>query len=58
MGDWRGFLDRLERDTKRKTHWHPRVEAEIERRANAIREEIDACEAWHEEAGSLHETAG
>jgi hypothetical protein len=58
MQDWREFLDTLESDAKRKTLWHDRVMSEVERRANAIREEIDACEAWHEEAGSLHEMVG
>jgi hypothetical protein len=58
MGDWREFLERLEKDATWKAAWHPRVTAEIERRANAIREEIDKCEAWHEKAGSLHEMVG
>lgn len=58
MDDWREFLERLEREAKRKTHWHDRVEAEIERRAESIREEIDKCEAWHEKNGSLDKQAG
>jgi hypothetical protein len=58
MQDWREFLERLEHDAKRRTLWHDRVTAEIERRADSIREEIDKCEAWHENAGSLHEMVG
>lgn len=58
MQDWQEFLDTLESDAKQKTHWHPRVTAEIERRVESIREEIDACEARHEKAGSLNEMVG
>jgi hypothetical protein len=58
MQDWREFLERLEREANRKTLWHDRVMSEVERRANAIREEIDKCEAWHEKAGSLNEMVG
>ena len=58
MSDWREFLEMLEHEAKRKTHWHPRVTAEIERRIESIREEIDKCEAWHEKAGSLHRPVG
>lgn len=58
MQDWREFLDRLESNATSATHWHPRVTAEIERRANAIREEIEDCRAWHAANGSLHEMTG
>ena len=58
MQDWREFLSRLEDEANRKAWAHDRVSAEIERRVTAINEEIDACEAWHEEAGSLHEMVG
>lgn len=57
IGDWRDFLICLEHRATRGMH-HPRVEAEIERRASAIRAEIDACEEWHASAGSLHEEIG
>jgi hypothetical protein len=58
MQDWREFLNRLESEATGNTDWHPRVAAEIERRANAIREEIEDCRAWHEKNGSLHEATG
>jgi len=58
MQDWWEFLERLEREANRKAIWHDRVMSEVERRANAIREEIDKCEAWHKNAGSLHEMVG
>jgi hypothetical protein len=55
MGDWREFLDKLEQVATSDTVWHERVTAEIERRAQSIREEIDACEARHVEHGSIDE---
>jgi len=58
IGDWRDFLICLEHRAKRHSLHHSRVEAEIERRAASIRAEIDACEVWHESAGSLHEEIG
>jgi hypothetical protein len=58
IGDWREFLSRLESDAKHHCLWHPRIEAEIERRAALIHAEIDACEEWHASAGSLHEEIG
>ena len=58
MGDWREFLERLEKEAAWNTAFHPLVKTEIERRAASIREEIDKCEAWHEEAGSLNEMVG
>ena len=58
MQDWKEFLNRLESEATSNTDWHPRVTTEIERRANAIREEIEDCRAWHEGAGSLHEMVG
>lgn len=58
MQDWKGFLNRLKSDATSNTDWHPRVTAEIERRATAIREEIEDCRAWHAENGSLHEMVG
>ena len=58
MDDWREFLERLESDATRAAMWHDRVTAEIERRAESIREEIDKCEAWHEKNGSLDKQAG
>jgi hypothetical protein len=56
--DWREFLERLESKAIRENRWREKVAMEIERRAEAIREEIDACEAWHEAAGSLHDATG
>lgn len=56
--DWREFLDRLEREAIRAAMWHDRVMAEIQRRVAAITAEIDACEAWHTEHGSLEEQVG
>lgn len=58
IGDWRKFLARLEREAHRKAWAHDRVSAEIERRAESIREEIDKCEVWHAEHGSLEEMVG
>lgn len=58
LEDWREFLARLEDDARRKAMWHERVIAEIERRAESIRAEIDACEAWHRENGSLEKEIG
>ena len=58
MGDWREFLARLEDEANRKAWMHDRVSAEIESRAQSIREEIDACEAWHTEHGSIDEQVG
>lgn len=58
IGDWREFLSRLEHDAKRDCLHHSRVEREIERRAAAIHAEIDACEAWHDAAGTLHQEIG
>lgn len=58
MEDWREFLERLESEATSKTRWRDRVTAEIERRAESIREEINACEAWHVEHGSIDEQAG
>ena len=58
MEDWREFLARLEDEANRKAWAHDRVSAEIERRVSAITEEIDACEAWHTEHGSIDEQVG
>lgn len=57
IGDWREFLSRLERETTRHL-CRPRVEREIERRAAYIHAEIDACEDWHEKAGTLNQEIG
>ena len=58
MEDWREFLGRLEREALYKAWASDCVMAEIESRAKSIREEIDACEAWHEKNGSLDEQVG
>ena len=58
MDDWRGFLERLEREAHCKAWAHDRVMSVVESRAQSIREEIDACEAWHEKNGSIDEMAG
>ena len=58
LQDWREFLSRLEDEATRAARWHERICAEIERRAESIRAEIDACEAWHRENGSIDEEIG
>ena len=58
MDDWREFLARLEDEANRRAWAHDRVSAEIERRVSAIHAEIDACEAWHVEHGSIDEQVG
>ena len=58
MGDWREFLERLNDEASRKVWQLDRVSAEIERRVAAIHAEIDACEAWHVEHGSIDEQSG
>lgn len=54
--DWRDLLASMVRDSSRP--WYPRIMAEIEKREASISAEIDACEAWHEENGSLHSQVG
>lgn len=58
LEDWREFLSRLEDEARRKAMWHDRVMAEVQRRVASIHAEIDACEAWHRENGSLQEEIG
>ena len=50
--DWRSFLASLEVDALRSAETEDE-ETRIENLAAAISEEIDACEAYHESAGTL-----
>lgn len=50
--DWREFADMLFRSLS----WDEREE--IEPAYDALMAEIDACEAWHQKNGSLHEMIG
>ncbi|HSG04878.1 MAG TPA: hypothetical protein VLB09_00615 [Nitrospiria bacterium] len=63
--DWRDFLDQLESEHRRELENQDKEENEIEADLAAFEEtleritaEIDACEAWHEKAGSLHSEIG
>ena len=54
--DWREFLSNLERDT---LHTLEDDEQEqLEALVESITAEIDACEAYHESAGTLHNEIG
>lgn len=53
--DWRDFLSNLFRDLRRHAETDEE-EANIEHLEAQISEEIDACEAYHEQAGTLHES--
>jgi len=52
LNDWREFADMLFSSLS----WDEREE--IEPAHDALLAEIDACEAWHEKNGSLHEMIG
>lgn len=58
LGDWYAFLHRLRNEALGVALHHDRVSAEISRRAAAIYAEIEACEVWHAERGSLTEQVG
>lgn len=51
--DWREFLSNLFRDLRRHAETDEE-EANIEQLESQISGEIDACEAHHEQAGTLH----
>lgn len=62
--DWRDYAEQLREDYERHA-WNMEseeeaeaFEAELETRADALAEAIDACEAWHEANGSLWEMVG
>lgn len=58
LGDWCEFLHRLRHEALGVALNHDRVSAEIERRADSIYAEIEACEEWHAERGTLEEQIG
>ncbi len=58
LGDWWEFLHRLRHTALGIALHHDRVSAEIERRADSIGAELEACEAWHAENGTLNEEIG
>lgn len=55
--DWREFLSNLRRDAIRACETDEQ-EQELEALVVALDAEIDSCEAWHDENGSLHEEIG
>ena len=63
IDDWREFVDDLKDDAMRQA-WklddaeEDKAEAAINAWHDAITAEIDACEAWHEANGSLHNQIG
>lgn len=54
--DMRDNLSTLRRDTRHQ--YSERTEEILNRIVEAIGAEIDACELWHEQAGSLHQLTG
>ena len=63
--DWRDFLATLESEHRRELENQDKEENEIEadlatfeETLERITDEIDSCEAWHENAGSLHSQIG
>jgi hypothetical protein len=63
--DWRDFLETLTRGATRTLEGLDMESEEIdalletlETVTESITDEIDACEAWHEKAGSLHAEIG
>ena len=63
--DWRDFLATLESEHRRELKNQDKDESEIEadlatfeETLERITDEIDSCEAWHENAGSLHSQIG
>lgn len=64
IDDWREFVDDVRDDAMRQA-WNmdadegrEAVEHDVEAWHDKITQEIDACEAWHEANGSLHEQVG
>lgn len=58
MQDWRDFLSDLFRDYRRGNDEDEITDAELDAIEASIDAEIDACEAYHETAGTLHEQIG
>lgn len=61
--DWREFVELLRADACRESYKlddadENKAEAEINAWHDAITAEIDACETWHEQNGSLHAEIG
>ncbi len=62
--DWREYVELLKRDADREAFMADSdaemeaMEALIESWHDTLSAEIDACEAWHEKAGSLHSVIG
>lgn len=54
--DWREFLSNLERDTRHTLE--DDEQEQLEALVESITAEIDACEAYHESAGTLHSEIG
>jgi len=54
MQDWRDFLSDLFRDYRRGNEI---TDDELDAIEESISAEIDACEAYHEDRGTLHEDA-
>ena len=58
MQDWRDFLSDLFRDYRRGNDEDEMTDAELDAIEASIDAEIDACEAYHETAGTLHKQIG
>jgi hypothetical protein len=58
MQDWRAFLSDLFQDYRRGNDEDEITDAELYAIEESISAEIDACEAHHEAAGTLHEEIG
>jgi len=61
--DWREFADILEREAQRDCDGETDEETDenekaVETAFAALAADIDACEAWHQENGSLHTEVG
>jgi len=54
--DMRDNLDTLRREARHQ--YSERTKEALDRIAEAIEAEIDACEQWHEQNGSLHQCTG
>lgn len=63
INDWREYAEQLRADACRESYKlddaeEDKAEAEINAWHDRITAEIDACEAWHAEKGTLHEEIG
>jgi len=56
--DWKEFLSDLFRDYRRGNDEDEITDAELDAIEEAISAEIDACEAYHEAKGTLHDEIG